>query len=278
MAIAATIAFYGALIMFTGGMAFRWLKWLTAGVPLNISAEPAPTSALGAAARVAGELFIFRSLLKGGGKALWLLAIVFHYSILFVALRHSRYFFYRVPSFIASEFVQETGAVAGAVLAVCLFIYLCRRYTNIYLVYSSVFSDYLSLILMGATAVSGILVSYYFRQDIAEVKYFIRNIVSLNPSNETLSVPGAAFMVHFFLACALFAYFPYSKLVHAGAAAISPTRFMRRGDAKRYGAAYWDSVKDDMNTEWSDIQSAGIEYGYNMKDMKSGGDGDEQDS
>lgn len=275
MAIAATIVFYGAMIMFIGGMAYRWTKWLTAGVPLNIAAEPSPSSALGSALRVAGELLFFRSLLKGGGRMLWLLAIIFHYSIVFVFLRHSRYFFYHVPSFIASEFIQETGAAAGAVLAVCLFIYLCRRYSNIYLVYSSVFSDYLSLLLMGATAATGLLVSYYFRQDLAEVKFFIRNIVALNPTGETMSVPGPAFMVHFFLACALFAYFPYSKLVHAGAVAVSPTRFMNRGGTKKHGAAYWDSISDDMNSEWTDIQSAGIEYRYNMKDMKSGGDGDE---
>lgn len=251
---------------------------MSAGVPLNVAATPAPDTIFGAVLRVGGEIFLFRSLLKGGGKFLWLLAVVFHYSILFVLLRHSRYFFYKVPQLISSEFIQEAGTIAGALLAVCAFIYLCRRYTNIYLVYSSILSDYFALILIGATAISGILVSYYFRQDLAEVKNFVRCVIALDVGNETLSVPGPAFMVHFFLACALFAYFPYSKLVHAGAVAFSPTRFMindtRMG--KRRAAKFWDTIPDDMNSPWSDIESAGVEYRYNMKDMKSGGDGGDE--
>ena len=37
---------------------------------------------------------------------------------------------------------------------------------------------------------------------------------------------GVMFFIHFFLVCTLFAYFPFSKLMHLGGVFLSPTRNM----------------------------------------------------
>ena len=63
---------------------------------------------------------------------------------------------------------------------------------------------------------------YFIKTDIVGVKELAMGWVTFNPH-----VPegiGAIFYIHLFLVCVLFAYFPFSKLMHLGGIFLSPTR------------------------------------------------------
>ena len=76
--------------------------------------------------------------------------------------------------------------------------------------------------LASGIAVSGILMRHVYKVEIVSVKELAMGLVSFQPI-----VPegiGLGFFVHLFLVSALFAYFPFSKLMHLGGVFMSPTR------------------------------------------------------
>jgi len=63
---------------------------------------------------------------------------------------------------------------------------------------------------------------YFSRVDIVDIKILTMGLISFKPV-----VPekvGIIFYIHLFLVCALFIYFPFSKLVHMAGVFMSPTR------------------------------------------------------
>jgi len=217
---------YIAVVVFVGGMAWRLGAWASAPAPLNIPTTPAPTTVPGAAARVAGEVVFFRSLLRDN-KWLWLVSWCFHVSFLLVLLGHLRYFVldasHAAPGWTVE--LRQTGLYAGIALPVLLSLLLLRRLYDPGISYFSLAADYFVLFLLIAIAASGLLMHYHFRADLIYVKDFARHLLALKPW-ATATMPGWAFAVHFLLVAALLIYFPFSKLVHAGlAAAFNPTRY-----------------------------------------------------
>ncbi len=63
---------------------------------------------------------------------------------------------------------------------------------------------------------------YFLRVDIVGVKQVAMGLVSFQPV--TPGSIGVIFYIHLFLVSALFAYFPFSKLMHLGGVFMSPTR------------------------------------------------------
>ena len=83
-------------------------------------------------------------------------------------------------------------------------------------------SSYRALFLIIGIAFTGILMRYFTKVEIVNVKAFTMGLVTLKPH-----VPhgiGGIFYVHLFLVCILLAYFPFSKLMHLGGIFMSPTR------------------------------------------------------
>ncbi len=75
-----------------------------------------------------------------------------------------------------------------------------------------------------AIATTGILMRYLLKVDVVSVKELVMGLVTFHPT-----VPqgiGVLFYMHLFSVCCLFAYFPFSKLVHLGGVFLSPTRIM----------------------------------------------------
>jgi len=202
--------------------------------------------------RMALEVFAFRSLFRNlrtelrkdpdnpegarlihwSYKWLWLGAIAFHYAFLVVILRHLRFFTEPVPmplllmEHVDGFFQFFTPAVylSGVVLVVAAFYLLARRITNPTLRYISLAADYFPLFLILGIGISGILMRYVYKVDIIAVKELALGLVTLHPV-----VPpgiGPIFYVHLFLVCVLFAYFPFSKLMHAPGVFFSPSRNM----------------------------------------------------
>ena len=255
---------YLAFVMFVGGFVYRVIKWGRSPVPFRIPTTCGqqkslpwikqakienPTTALGVIIRMASEIFFFRSLFRnsktelrndgdgpklayGSAKWLWFGSLVFHWSFFIIVVRHLRFFLEPVP-----QFLQLVDSIDGMLqiglppiyltdlffLLAVTFLFL-RRVAIPQVKYISLAADYFPLFMILGIAISGVLMRYFYRIDIVAVKELALSLVQLNPV-----VPegiGVIFYIHLFLICALFAYFPTSKLMHMGGIFLSPTRNM----------------------------------------------------
>jgi nitrate reductase gamma subunit len=112
--------------------------------------------------------------------------------------------------------------LSGVVLVVAVAYLLFRRITNPTLRYISLAADYFPLLLILGIGLTGILMRYFFKTDIVAVKELAIGLVTLHP--KLPANLSSLFYIHLFLVCVLFAYFPFSKLMHAAGVFMSPTR------------------------------------------------------
>lgn len=211
-----------------------------------------PKGTGGVILRMLFEVLLFRSLFRNTRmefrkgpkityefeKWLWLFALLFHYSFLVVLVRHLRFFTEPVPGFVTlleklDGFMQLgiapfTGFqlpglfLSGAALLAAITFLFLRRLLAAQMRYLSLPADYFPLFLIGAIAFTGILMRYLLKVDIPNIKELTMGLVSFHPSNP--EGIGVLFYIHLFLVSVLFAYFPFSKLVHLGGVFLSPTR------------------------------------------------------
>jgi nitrate reductase gamma subunit len=250
---------YAAVATFIIFTVFRILKWGSSPVPFRIpttcgqqkslpwikqSKLENPSGLLGVAGRMALEVLFFRSLFRnlktqmndgarltyGEAKWLWAAGLAFHWSFFFILIRHLRFFTEKVPypvqlvemldSFlqIGTPLLYMTDAV---LLAAVTYLFI-RRVGLPQVRYISLIADYFPLFLILAIATTGVLMRYFYKTDIVSVKMFTMSLVSFKPAiPQGISV---LFYIHLFLLCTLFAYFPFSKLVHMAGVFMSPTR------------------------------------------------------
>lgn len=169
-------------------------------------------------------------LLHWSYKWLWLGAIAFHYAFLVAVLRHLRFFTEPVPLPIQMlehvdgffQFFVPAVYLSGIVLVVAVFYLLARRITNPNMRYISLAADYFPLLLILGIGTTGILLRYFFHTDIVAVKQLALGLVTFHPVIPAGISP--LFYIHLFLVSVLFAYFPFSKLMHAPGVFLSPTR------------------------------------------------------
>lgn len=253
---------YLAAITFFIGVVNRVVKWGRIPVPFRIPTTCAqekslpwikrslgdkldnPENTLQVVGRMMLEVLTFRSLFRStktelregpklvywSSKFLWLAALAFHYSFLTVLVRHLRLVTEPVPSpvnLIASVdgFFQITVPalqMSGIVLLAAATYLLIRRLVIPQVRYISLPADYFPLFLIMGIAISGILMRYFYKVDMVSVKELTIGLASLHPK-----IPegiGVMFYIHLFLVSVLFAYFPFSKLVHMAGVFLSPTR------------------------------------------------------
>ncbi len=209
---------YGAAAVFVFGILCKIMVYAKTPSPLKIPTTPAPTTSFGAAVRVLSEVLLFRSLYRSN-KWTWLGGVVFHWAFLFVVLRHLRYFLYPLPAWDMK--LQYIGIVAGIVLPIAVLYLLMRRTTVDRTVFISSLADYFALTLIFFIAGTGLMMKFYERPFMVDIKGFVYGLATFNFS----AVPtDPVFLVHFTLVMILLAYFPYSKLVHAPGIFFSPTR------------------------------------------------------
>jgi nitrate reductase gamma subunit len=114
--------------------------------------------------------------------------------------------------------------LSGVVLGGAATYLLLRRIFLPQLRYISLSTDWFPLLLIIHIAATGILMRYLLKVDIVYVKELTLGLVNFQPV-----VPegiGVIFYIHLFLVSVLFAYFPFSKLLHAPGVFLSPTRNM----------------------------------------------------
>jgi nitrate reductase gamma subunit len=211
-----------------------------------------PSTTWGVVGRMALEILLFRSLFRNtrmelregpklsyaSAKWLWLFAILFHYTFFTVLIRHLRFFTEPVPEFIHMiesldgfmqagilpfpGFMTPGMLLSGLILPLGATLLLLRRFLVPSVRYISLIQDYFPLFLIIGIAKTGILMRYFIKVDIIGVKNLMLSLLHFQPV-----VPegiGVLFYIHLFLVSSLFAYFPFSKLMHMGGVFLSPTR------------------------------------------------------
>lgn len=212
---------YLATIIFVSGLIYRVILYFNTPSPLKIPVTPAPKNSIGVVIRLIPEILFFRSLLRGGTaeKILWLGGWFFHVSLLLIVLRHLRYFLYPVPGWVMS--LQQIGIWAAWVFPIAILLLIIRRLLIDRLIVISLFQDYFVLFLLLSIGITGLLLKYFIRANLVDVKAFMLGLLTLNP----VTVPDSPlFLIHFSLVMLLLIYFPFSKLMHAWGVLMSPTR------------------------------------------------------
>ncbi|MBI5199663.1 MAG: sulfate reduction electron transfer complex DsrMKJOP subunit DsrM, partial [Nitrospirae bacterium] len=289
---------YAAIITFITGVIYRVLKWAGSPVPFRIpttcgqqkslpwikhSKIENPSNTLGVIKRMALEVLLFRSLFRnlkteireekvvyGSEKWLWLAGLTFHWSFLIIILRHFRLFVDPVPAFLhlieSFDGFLQIGVprlfITGVILLVSVAYLLFRRFFIQQVRYISLANDYFPLFLILGIGLTGILMRYFTKVDLVNTKQLIIGLFSFKP--EIPEGVGVIFYIHLFLVSILFAYFPFSKLVHMPGVFLSPTRNLSNNNRTKRHINPWNyPVKvhtyEDYENEFREkMKKAGI--------------------
>ncbi len=300
---------YIAFAIFVVGVVYKFIYWAKSAVPLKIPTTSgqqkslkfikrtiydrfdSPYTKWETAVRMILEIFAFRSLLKNtryyldrlsqrDARWLWLFAILFHYCLLLVLIRHTKFFLEPVPSFV--EMISELEAfkgvfipsvyVSGVTIIAALFLLWFRRIFLSRERCISLPSDHFALLLLLAIVISGNVMRYFIKVDISAVKGLLLSLMAFNipQAIEFANSIEPMFYIHFALGSFLIAYFPFSKLMHAGGIFFSPTRNMPNNNrAERhinpwnppYKGITWQEYYEAYKDQLDEI----AESGYKVK-------------
>jgi len=300
---------YIAFAIFVVGVVYKFIYWAKSAVPLKIPTTSgqqkslkfikrtiydrfdSPYTKWETAVRMILEIFAFRSLLKNtryyldrlsqrDARWLWLFAILFHYCLLLVLIRHTKFFLEPVPSFV--EMISELEAfkgvfipsvyVSGVTIIAALFLLWFRRIFLSRERCISLPSDHFALLLLLAIVISGNVMRYFIKVDISAVKGLLLSLMAFNipQALEFANSIEPMFYIHFALGSFLLAYFPFSKLMHAGGIFFSPTRNMPNNNrAERhvnpwnppYKGITWQEYYEAYKDQLDEI----AESGYKVK-------------
>ncbi len=290
---------YAAVLLFVGGIAYKVLSWARVPVPFRIPTTCGqeislpwirqakldnPSGTPGVIGRMALEILLFRSLLRNTrselveGKRvvyssspwLWIAALVFHWSMLIIIMRHLRLVLEPVPRLItflqsADGFLQvgvPTYYVTTFLFIAALLYLLLRRLYIPQLRYISLANDYFPLFLLLGIGLTGFWMRHVSKLDVLAIKELVLGLATFKPAN--LGAVGPLFYGHLFLVSVLVAYFPVSKLAHMAGVFLSPTRNMANNNRMIRHVNPWDyPVKVHTYAEYEDefrdkMKAAGI--------------------
>lgn len=275
---------YLAILIFIGGIVWRMITWARSPVPFCIPTTggqeqslkfikqnkiDCPGTTWGVIKRMFMEVFFFRSLFRNTHAVilqndpvnkeprtiyfsslwLWTFALIFHYSILVIVVRHMRFFMEPVPTVItwieAVDGIMQVGSPrfywTGGLALVALIFLLCRRLWNYKLRYISLLNDYFPLWLLIAIVTSGICLRYFDKTEISQVKIYLMGLTHFS----WISASGInnLFFMHLALVCTLLIYFPFSKLAHMPGLFFSPTRNMPNNSRRVRHINPWNPPK-----------------------------------
>ena len=237
---------YLSVAVFLLGMGWRITTWLRAPVPLKIPLTPGPTTAAEVVERLAGEVFLFRSLFAAD-RSLWAAAWVFHVSLVLLAVGHVAGLV--VPDFSAgvlgltsdqfSHLAHVTGGAFGIIAMLPLIYLFVRRLFIERMRFISAFSDYFALALLFLVIATGNKMRFGEGFDIVKAREFVGGLIVFQP---VAPPQDFVFFAHMVLVCALLAYIPFSKLMHLGGIFFSPTLNQTNIPRKRRHVNPWDDA------------------------------------
>lgn len=219
------ILFYAAFLVLVVGLALKIKQYAQTPAPLKIPTTPAPVTKTGVVWRLITEVVFFNSLWKSN-KWIWIFGWLFHLALLLAFFRHLRYV---VPSdwiiypLINNWLVLTAGKYGGWAMLFGLVGLFGRRLVVDRVRYISSPSDFAMLLLIIGITVSGVLVSFVFKDAYAimELKAFVIGLITFNWQ----PVPDNGLIIaHLSLVLILMFIFPISKLLHAPGVFFSPSR------------------------------------------------------
>jgi nitrate reductase gamma subunit len=278
---------YAAFAVFIAGFIYRVLRWAKTPVPFRITTTcgqgksfpwirtnplESPSNLWGVIGRMALEVFLFRSLFRnsdaaivgqrpiyGSAKWLWFFGLLFHWSLLVIVLRHLRFFIEPITPWInglsAVDGFFEIGIPTlylsdAAILAGLAFLFL-RRVVIPQVRYISLFTDYFSLLLILGAVSTGLLTRHFFPADLLQVKNLALGWVTFSPV--VTAKIGSVLSIHLCFVFTLLAWFPFSKLIHAGGVFLSPTRNLANDSRMNRHLNPWNApVKVHTYEEYED--------------------------
>lgn len=254
---------YLAIAIFVFGVIYRIINWAKVPVPFRIpttcgqeksldfiKTNPIdnPTSKFAVIVRMFLEVTVFRSLFRNSKaeltedgrivyqweKWLWIFALLFHWGMFFVLVRHMRFFTAEVPSGV--RVLEKIDGVmlidlhpvylTGFFMLLGLTGLLLRRLMIPKVRYISLLNDYFPLFLLLGIACSGMLMRYLTRVDVTNIRELMLSLLTFSPQVPEAGAIAPIFYVHLTLVSVLLMYFPASKLMHAFGIFMSPTRNM----------------------------------------------------
>ena len=234
-----TLFCYLSLLLFVIGLSYKIIQYWQTPAPLKIPIAPAPLTRTGVLVRMAAEVFLFKSLFRAS-KWTWFFGWIFHWALVLLFIRHLGYFW---PGDTPQVLLKtEPFKYASFPLIIGLTGLLGRRIFVDRVRYISAPSDYLMLILLIAIGASGMLMTFaLYYPDMGLVYSFAEGLVTLNWSE----LPSELiFLAHIFLAFALIAIIPISKLLHGPGVFFSPTLNQVDNARKRRHISSWAKKKE----------------------------------
>jgi nitrate reductase gamma subunit len=219
------ILFYAAFILLVVGLFLKIKQYAQTPAPLKIPTTPAPVTKTGVVWRLITEVVFFNSLWKSN-KWIWIFGWMFHFALLLAFFRHLRYVIpadWFIYPLINNWLVLTAGKYAGWVMLFGLAGLFARRLFVDRVRYISSPSDFAMLLLIMGIAVTGVLVSFVFKDAYAvlQLKAFVTGLITLNLQ----PVPDNGLIItHLILVLILMVIFPISKLLHAPGVFFSPSR------------------------------------------------------
>jgi len=279
---------YSAVVLFIVGFVYRVLKWARSPVPFHIPTVcgqqkslpwikanniDSPYTTGGIVARLAIDILLFRPLLKNDkielqepqkllfktSTYLWLGAMAFHWSLLIILLRHSRFFLEPVPSLVLTlqwfdgilQGLLPILYITDVIIFFALSYLFIRRVIYPQIRYISLLSDYFVILLILGIAVSGILMRLVYKVDLVQVKVWVMSMLSFHPTPP--KGVNLLFYIHLSFVCLLITYFPVSKLMHMPGIFLSPTRNLKNTSRNERHINPWNPpVKVHTYEEYED--------------------------
>jgi nitrate reductase gamma subunit len=222
-----------SLALFVVAMAGRLWRYAVTPAPLRIATMPAPLTRYGAALRLGREVIFFESLFRAD-KVLWLFAMLFHWGLLLVLLRHLRYFLAVPP--VPIVMLQPVGKLAALAMMAGLIGLLIRRLVLARVRYVTRPTDVAMLVLLLALGATGLAMTFWFTPDIVVLKQYLAGLWRL----DWLGLPKDFILAaHLLLFALLLLVTPFSKLLHAAGIFFSPTRNQCDDACERRHLAHW---------------------------------------
>ena len=240
------LLFWVATIVIIVGIIYKVRIYWKTPAPLKIPTMPAPRTTGGVVFRVFREVAFFQSLFRSD-KLLWVFAIMFHYALALVLLRHTRYFTDTINSVVL--FLQPFGMYGAFIMVAGLAALLARRFIIDRVRYISAPSDFLMLVLLLAIGFSGIMMKFVSHTDITLVKSFFMSLRTFNFDGWYL--PGdPILLLHLSAVALLMLIFPISKLMHAPGIFFSPTRNQVDNSREKRHIAPWAAELDEQGVDY----------------------------
>jgi len=198
MGLVLSLGFYSAFLFFVAGYLARMLGWARYVPPQTL---PGGNISLCVCLSALADILLLRRLLRLN-DVLWVGEWIFHASLLILFLGHLKYILDPVPAFIAS--MEIPARVAAWLLPASLMYIGIMKVLIEKKAYISSY-NFMLLGLIMVSGVSGLVMKYYLRADLADIKHFTMGLTVFHP----VTPPGSLiFLSHFVVFLVLLAFLP----------------------------------------------------------------------